>query len=240
MQAVADSTSERAQPEVRTIRGLRRDALGQDALLFCGAFTTGAAVYIVVRALHAIFGDGTQDAFWSISLSDNLILSGLIAGELFLIWNNGIRQGLRGHSIGKHRIGLSVVDVSTGKPTGAARGLLRGAVMAILLDLAVAAIPISLPTTLRRLTPESWHFGGAAYLALLALLVPLLIPTGRGFADWIARTKVVRAAGPGAVTDATRKRVLVVLDVLGVAGVLAVALAYIAFFSPLLHFPHLF
>jgi hypothetical protein len=29
-----------------------------------------------------------------------------------------------------------------------------------------------------------------------------------------------------------------VLDVLGVAGVLAVALAYIVFFSPLLHFPH--
>jgi hypothetical protein len=236
MQAVADH----AQPEVRSVRGLRREALGQDALLFCGAFTIGAAVYILVRAVHAIFAGGTNDAFWSISLSDDLILSGLIAGELFLIWNNGIRQGVRGHSIGKHRVGLSVVDVATGKPTGAARGLARGAVMAILLDLSVAAIPIGLPTSLRRLTPDSWHFGGAAYLALLVLLIPLLIPTPRGFADWIARTEVVRGAGPSAVTAPTRRRALVVLDALGVAGVLAVALAYIAFFSPLLHFPHFF
>jgi hypothetical protein len=241
MQAVADSISPgRAQPEVRTIKGLRRDALAQDALLFCGAFTVGAAVYIVARALHAIFAGGTNDEFWSISLSDDLILSGLIAGELFLIWNNGIRQGLRGHSIGKHRVGLSVVDVSTGRPTGAARGLLRGAVMAVLLDLAVAAIPIGLPTSLRRLTPDSWHFGGAAYIALVVLLVPLLIPARRGFADWIAHTKVVRAAGPGAVTAPGRRRLLVALDVLGVAGVLALALAYIVFFSPLLHFPHFF
>jgi hypothetical protein len=232
MQAVA------AQPEVRSVSGLRREALGQDALLFCGAFTVGAAVYIIARAVHAMFAGDTNDAFWSISLSDDLILSGLIAGELFLIWNNGIRQGVRGHSIGKHRVGLSVVDVAIGKPTGAARGLLRGAVMAILLDLAVAAIPIGLPTSLRRLTPDSWHFGGAAYLALLVLLIPLLIATPRGFADWIARTQVVRGVGPGAVTTPTRRRALVLLDVLGVAGVLAVALAYIVFFSPLLHFPH--
>jgi hypothetical protein len=241
MQAVADSVfPEHAQPEVSTIKGLRRDALGQDALLFCGAFSAGAAVYIVARALHAIFAGGTNDEFWSISLSDDLILSGLIAGELFLLWNTGIRQGLRGHSIGKHRVGLSVVDVSTGRPTGAARGLLRGAVMAILLDLSVAAIPIGLPTTLRRLTPDSWHFGGAAYLALLVLLIPLLIPSRRGFADWIARTKVIRGAGPGAITAQGRRRMLVVLDVLGVGGVLAVAVAYIAFFSPLLHFPNFF
>ena len=158
MQAVADH----AQPETRTIRRLRRDALGHDALLFCGAFTTGAAVYIVARAVHAIVAGGPQDGFWSISLSDDLILSGLIAGELFLIWNNGIRQGMRGHSIGKHRVGLSVVDVATDRPTGAARGLLRGVIMAVLLDLAVAAIPIGLPTSLRRLTPDNWHFGGAA------------------------------------------------------------------------------
>jgi uncharacterized RDD family membrane protein YckC len=240
MQVVDPALPGHTQPEVRTIRGLRRDALGQDALLFSCAFTTGAAVYIVVRALHAIFADGSNDEFWSISLSDDLILSGLIAGELFLIWNNGIRQGLRGHSIGKHRVGLSVVDVSTGKPTGVLRGLLRGVVMAILLDLAVAAIPIGLPTSLRRLTPDSWHFGGAAYLALLVILVPLLLPARRGFADWIVRTKVVRAAGPGAVTTPERRQLLVLLDVLGVAGVLAVAIAYIVFFSPLLYFPHFF
>lgn len=226
--------------ESRTIPQLRRAALGQDALLFCGAFTAGAVVYFLARAVYAGFIDGDGSDFWSIGLSDDLILSGLIAGELFLIWNNGLRQGLRGHSIGKHRVGLAVVDIASDGPTGAARGVLRGVVMAVLLDLAVAAIPIGLPTSLRRLTPESWHFGGAAYLALLVLLVPLLTPTRRGFADWIARTKVVPAAGPGAVTAEGRRRVLVVLDVLGVVGVLAVALGYIAFFSPLIRFPHVF
>lgn len=226
--------------EFRTTRQLRRDALAQDALLFCLAFTAGAALYVAGRAILALGADGTDD-FWSISLSDDLLLSGLLAGELFLIWNNGLRQGIRGHSIGKHRMGLKVVDIGDDAATGAWRGLVRGVVMAALLDLSVAAIPIGLPTAFRRLTPESWHFGGAAYLALIVLLVPLLLPTGRGFADWVTRTKVVRAEGADAVTAAGRHRALVALDVLGVAGVLGVALLYIAFFSPLLlQFPKVF
>ncbi|MBC7633236.1 hypothetical protein [Aeromicrobium sp.] len=226
--------------EIRTIRKLRREALGQDALLFSGAFTAGAAVYFIGRAIHQALSGGDGSDFWSISLSDDLILSGLIAGELFLVWNNGLRQGLRGHSIGKHRVGLAVVDVDGGRPTGAARGLARGLLMAVLLDLAVAAIPIGLPTVLRRLTPESWHFGGAAYLALLVLLVPLLVTTDRGFADRIVRSKVVQGSGPDAVIAPDRQRALVALDVVGVLGVLAVALSYIVYFSPLLRFPHLF
>lgn len=225
--------------EFRTTRQLRRDALLQDALLFCLAFTAGAAVYFAGRGIHALVADTNGD-FWSISLSDDLLLSGLIAGELFLIWNNGLRQGIRGHSIGKHRMGIKVVDVGDDAPTGPWRGLLRGLVMAALLDLSVAAIPIGLPTALRRLTPESWHFGGAAYIALLILLVPLLLPTGRGFADWITRTKVVRAEGADAVTATGRRRALVALDIIGVAGVLGVALLYIAFFSPLFQFPRVF
>ncbi len=226
--------------EFRTTRQLRRDALGQDALLFCLAFTVGALAYVAGRALHALLTDSTSD-FWSIGLSDDLLLSGLIAGELFLIWNNGLRQGIRGHSIGKHRMGLAVVDAGDEAPTGPWRGLLRGVVMAALLDLSVAAIPIGLPTAFRRLTPESLHFGGAAYLALLVILVPLLLPTGRGFADWITRTKVVRAEGADAVTTSGRRRALVVLDIAGVAGVLGVALTYIIFFSPLLvQFPRVF
>jgi hypothetical protein len=226
--------------EFRTTRQLRRDALAQDALLFCLAFTAGALVYVTARGIHALVTDSTSD-FWSIGLSDDLLLSGLIAGELFLIWNNGLRQGIRGHSIGKHRMGLAVVDVGDDAPTGPWRGLLRGVVMAALLDLAVAAIPIGLPTAFRRLTPESWHFGGAAYLAVLVLLIPLLLPTGRGFADWITRTKVVRGEGADAVTTSGRRRALVALDLAGVAGVLAVALIYIVFFSPfLLQFPRVF
>lgn len=226
--------------EHRTIRQLRREALGHDALLFSAAFSAGAAVYFLGRIVQEVFSDASNDDFWTISLSDDLILGGLIAGELFLIWNNGLRQGLRGHSIGKHRVGLAVVDVGDDAPTGPVRGILRGLVMAVLLDLAVAAIPIGLPTVFRRLTPESWHFGGAAYVALLVLLVPLLLSSDRGFADRVARTKVVRATGGDAVTAWGRARILVVLDAAGVLGVLAVAISYIAYYSPLLRFPEPF
>ncbi|WP_162891165.1 RDD family protein [Aeromicrobium sp. A1-2] len=224
----------------RTIKQLRRAALGHDALLFSAAFTAGALAFAVVGLIGELATDSANRDFWSISLSDNLILSGLVAGELFVIWNNGLRQGLRGHSLGKHRVGIAVVDVGDGAPTGALRGVLRGAIMAVLLDLAAAAIPIGLPTVLRSSTPESWHFGGAAYLALLVLLVPLVLSSDRGFADRIARTKVVRASGSDAVTSVRRSRVLVAIDVLGVVGLLAVAISYIAYFSPLLRFPQPF
>ena len=223
--------------EYRTIKQLRREALGHDALLFSAAFTAGALVYFLARVVREAVAEGGNSDFWSISLSDDLILSGLIAGELFLIWNNGLRQGVRGHSIGKHRVGLAVVDVGDGAPTGAARGLLRGVIMAVLLDLAVAAIPIGLPTVLRRLTPESWHFGGAAYLALIVLVVPLFISSDRGFADRIARTKVIRGVGAGATTTWERQRILAALDIAGVVGLLGVAISYIAYYSPLLQFP---
>ena len=224
--------------EHRTIRQLRREALGRDALLFSAAFTAGAVLYFAGRSIREAISGGDAD-FWTISLSDDLILSGLIVGELFLIWNNGLRQGLRGHSIGKHQVGLAVVDVGDEAPTGAARGILRGLIMAVLLDLAAAAIPIGLPTVLRRLTPESWHFGGAAYLALIVLLVPLLLPSDRGFADRIARTKVIRASGAEAVTTWGRQRILTAVDVAGVVGLLTVAIIYIAYYSPLLRFPEL-
>lgn len=223
--------------EYRTIKQLRREALGHDALLFSAAFSAGALLYFLGRALREAVTDGGTNDFWTISLSDDLILSGLIAGELFLIWNNGVRQGLRGHSIGKHRVGLAVVDVGDDAPTGVPRGILRGVIMAVLLDLAVAAIPIGLPTAFRRFTPDSWHFGGAAYLALLILIVPLLFSSDRGFADRVAGTKVVRATGEGATTTWGRQRILVAVDLAGVAGLLAVAIVYIAYYSPLLRFP---
>jgi uncharacterized RDD family membrane protein YckC len=225
--------------EVRTVAQRRRDALGQDALLFCAAFTAGAAAYALVRIVLQAVGRGSGD-LWTIGLSQDLVLTGLLAGELFLVWNNGYRQGVRGHSIGKHRLGLRVVDRQGDRPLGAARGVLRGVVMAVLLDLAAAAIPIGLPTALRRLTPESWHVGGAAYLALLLLLVPLLVRTDRGFADVVAGSRVVAATGADATTAPERRRALVALDVAGVVGVLALALTYVAYFSPLLRFPSLF
>jgi uncharacterized RDD family membrane protein YckC len=223
----------------RTVRRLRREAMGQDALLFSAAFSLGALLYFVVEIVQLAVDDDATGDFWSVTLSDHLILVGLVAGELFVVLNNGLRQGLRGHSIGKHRVGLAVVDVETGAPTGAARGVLRGLVMAVLLDLAAAAIPIGLPTVLRRSTPEAWHVGGAAYLALLVLLVPLLLPTDRGLADRLVRTRVVRGVGERAVTSERRSRLLTVIEVLGVVGLLTVALTYIVFFAQVLQFPRL-
>ena len=224
----------------RTVRQLRREAMGRDALLFSAAFSLGGLIYFVVESLRLAIDDSPGGDFWTVSMSDGLILTGLIVGELFVVVNNGLRQGLRGHSIGKHRVGLAVVDVRTGAPTGAARGVVRGLVMAVLLDLAAAAVPVGLPTVLRRLTPEAWHVGGAAYLALLVLLVPLLLSTDRGVADRLVGTRVVLGVGERAVTSERRSRVLTVIEVLGVVGLLSVALAYIAFFAQVLRFPDLF
>jgi len=222
--------------EQREVRTLRREALGNDALLFCGAFAAGAAVYAIARILREAIGADEVSDFWTIGLSDGLILAGLLAGEVFLLWNNGVRQGLRGHSIGKHRRGLRVVDAGTARPTGALRGALRGLVMVVLLDLAVAAIPLGLPTALRTLTPAGWHVGAFAYVALLILLVPIVLPSSRGFADLLVGTSVVR----GDATSRGRARALVALDVLGVVGVLTVAAMYVAFYWPLLwRFPSL-
>jgi hypothetical protein len=224
----------------RTVRRLRRAALGQDALLFSAAFSAGALLYFVAEIVQLGVDDGATGDFWTVSMSDHLIVAGLVVGELFVIVNNGLRQGVRGHSIGKHRVGLAVVDVTTGAPTGAARGLVRGVVMALLLDLAAAAIPIGLPTVLRRLTPDAWHVGGAAYLALVVLIVPILLSTDRGLADRIVGTRVVLGVGERAVTSERRSRLLTVIEALGVIGLLTVALTYIAFFAQVLRFPDLF
>lgn len=221
------------EPEQRSVADLRRSALAQDALLFCVAFTAGASIVLLAR----ILGGAADPDVWTVGRSDDLLLGGLVAGELFLIWNNGWRQGVRGHSIGKHREGLLVVHPGTGRPAGAARGLLRGLTAALLLDLAVAAIPIGLPTVLRRFTPETWHVGAAAYVAvllLLLLLVQLGVGVRRGVLDRVAGTEVVTAVGADALTSDPRRRALVVLDVVGLAGVLAVCAAHLSFVWPLI------
>jgi hypothetical protein len=213
------SGAERSVPE------LRRSALLQDVLLFCVAFTAGAVLFLLVSAIR-----GEDDTVWSVGLSDGLLLSGLVAGELFLLWNNGIRQGLRGHSIGKHRSGLVVVDAATGRRLGWWRGLVRGVVMAALLDLAVAAVPVGLPTVLRRFTPDEWHVGAAAYVAVVVLVIAVL-PFSRHLVDVVTRSRVQRGADE---TSLPRRRVLLVLDAVGVLGVVAVCASYVGFFWPLI------
>lgn len=218
-----------------TVRQLRRGALARDALLFACAFTAGALAYAVIRGILSFATDRTDD-FWTISLSEDLIFVGLMVGELFLLWNNGVRQGIRGHSMGKHRMGLAVVDTETEQPTGAVRGLVRGLIIVVLLDLSLAAIPVGLPTALRRLTPESWHLGFTTYVALALLAIPVLISLDRRLADVVTRTKVVET---GATTSQRRGVVVSGLEIIGVIGVLGLAVAYIAFYSPLIRFPEL-
>jgi hypothetical protein len=225
------------EPEFRTIKELRRDALGQDFLLFCLAFSAGAAVYAAVKVVTE---GGSADDFWTIGLSKGLLFCGLLAGELFLLWDLGIRQGVRGHSVGKHRAGIVVVDVDTGEPAGLARGLLRGILLAGLVDLSAAALPFGVPTVLRLTTPDAWHIGVTTYIALAILLVPLLFSLRRDVADRLFHTEVLRASGANSTTSPGRRRVLLVLDVVGVLGVMAVMGTYLAFFAPfILRFPGL-
>jgi hypothetical protein len=220
------------EPDFRTITQLRRDALQQDLLLFCLAFSVGALLYAVVRAVTEGASGGD---FWSIGLSEGLLLSGLIAGEVFIFWNMGIRQGVRGHSIGKHRVGLLVADVATREPVGWVRGMVRGFVLALLVDLSVAAVPVGLPTVLRAATPnQSGHIGLVTYLAAALLLIPLIFSIRRDLADRLLRTEIIRASGANAVTSPLRRKALVALDVIGVLGVAAVMAVYLAYWWPLL------
>jgi hypothetical protein len=220
------------EPEFRTITQLRRDALEQDLLLFCLAFSGGAFLYAVVRAVTEGASGGD---YWSIGLSRGLLLSGLIAGEVFLFWDLGIRQGIRGHSIGKHRVGLLVVDVATRQPVGWLRGAIRGLVLALLVDLSAAAVPVNLPTVLRAITPtQSGHIGLVTYVAAALLLIPLIFSIRRDLADRLLRTEVIRASGADAVTSPSRRKALVALDIIGVLGVAAVMTVYLAYWWPLL------
>ncbi len=226
------------ESDFRTITQLRRDALEQDLLLFCLAFSGGALLYAVVRAVSEGASGGD---FWSIGLSDGLLLSGLVAGEAFLFWDLGIRQGIRGHSIGKHRVGLLVADVGTREPVGLVRGAIRGALLAVLLDVAVVAVPIGLPTVLRAITPDqAGHVGLVTYIAAAVLLIPLIFSLRRDLADRLLHTEIIRASGANAVTSPFRRKALVVLDVAGVLGVAAVMAIYVFYWWPLIRqFPGL-
>jgi len=220
------------EPVFRTIQQLRRAALGQDLLLFCLAFSIGALVYAVVRAIAE---GATGGDFWEIGLSDGLLLSGLVAGEAFLFWDFGIRQGIRGHSVGKHRVGILVADVGTREPVGLLRGAIRGLVLALLVDLSAAAVPVNLPTVLRAITPtQSGHIGLVTYFAAALLLIPLIFSIRRDLPDRLLRTEVLRASGANAVTSPIRRKALVALDVIGVLGVAAVMAVYLAYWWPLL------
>lgn len=225
------------KPAFRTIIQLRRDALVQDLMLFCLAFSGGALVYTVVRAV--LESADTTGEFLGIGLSEGLLLSGLVAGEAFVFWNLGLRQGIRGHSIGKHRVGLRVVDVTRQEPIGVVRGALRGLLLAILVDVAAVVVPVGLPTVLRLTTPDSLHIGLTTYLAAAVLLIPAIFPLRRDLADRLLHSEVIRASGSDAVTSPSRRKALMILDIAGVVGVAAVMATYLALAAFILRFPPL-
>lgn len=61
-----------------------------------------------------------------------LLALAVLVHVLVAAWNQGVRQGRTGHSIGKQRLGLLVLDQHTGAPLGSGRGLLRWALSVVL------------------------------------------------------------------------------------------------------------
>ncbi|MFD1826631.1 MULTISPECIES: RDD family protein [Mumia] len=66
------------------------------------------------------------------ALGLGLILLGVLIGLVFQIWNQGIRQGQGGQSLGKQLLGIKVIEMRTGEPQGAAKGVLRYVLYAVL------------------------------------------------------------------------------------------------------------
>lgn len=66
------------------------------------------------------------------ALGIGLLLLGWLLGLVFQIWNQGIRQGQRGQSLGKQLLGIKVIEMSTGQPQGAGKGVLRYLLYAVL------------------------------------------------------------------------------------------------------------
>jgi len=222
-----------------TLTQKRQDAFFNDALLFSAAFTGAVVVYAAGLLVARMLGMDPVDVSWQDGLPDHLLVAGLVVGELFLLWNNGLRQGMRGHSVGMHRVGLRVVDRETGARLGVARGLVRGLVQVVLLDLLLTALPFGLPTVLRVATPDAWHVGIAAYLVVAAAVVMIVVPALPNPADLLARSRVVEATGEDARLAAPRRTVVTVLEAIGVVGLLAVAASYVWFVWPVLHAPSL-
>ncbi|KHL19160.1 putative RDD family membrane protein YckC [Mumia flava] len=62
-----------------------------------------------------------------------LVLSGIVAIG-FDLWNQGIRQGTKGQSLGKQVVGIRVIEIATAQPQGAGKGFLRWLLLVILFN----------------------------------------------------------------------------------------------------------
>ncbi len=87
------------------------------------------------------------------ALGLGLVVLGFLVGLVFQIWNQGIRQGQRGQSLGKQLLGITVVDMRTGEPQGAGKGVLRYILLAILAN----ACFLDLLWPLWDAKKQTWH-----------------------------------------------------------------------------------
>ena len=99
----------------------------------------------------------------------------------------------------KHRLGIAVVDTGDGAPTGVVRGLARGLIMVVLLDLAAAAIPIGLPTVLKSATQRAARRRHRLHRAHRPA-DPVAAAHRSRTRGPVVRTTVVRARGDDATT----------------------------------------
>ena len=87
---------------------------------------------VVVHGTWTERSDGTYVLESAPALGLVLIGAGWLVQILVSLWNQGLRQGRTGRSIGKGRLGLTTVDPGTGRPIGAPRGALRWLAAALL------------------------------------------------------------------------------------------------------------
>lgn len=123
------------------------------------AVLAGAIAWLPGLWIVGTRGTWTERADGTVALESapavGLLLLGLgvIVQVLVALWNQGLRQGRTGRSIGKSRLGLAAVDARSGESLGAARGVLRWLAAGILGSLCLLTYLWAIVDPRRR----TWH-----------------------------------------------------------------------------------
>lgn len=117
------------------------------ALLIDGLIASLATIIPVIigTVLMVSATDSTTDSFGTttsevtngglFAVGIILLIVGALIGLLIQIWNQGLRQGKLGQSLGKQILGIKVIEMSTGQPQGSGKGVLRWLLYAVLSNL---------------------------------------------------------------------------------------------------------